>query len=158
MNKCRNCEKKSFGWFIWILLHLFGRSKRGLPALSGRSSDVDEDALLVTEQKISTEENANSFITNIAIVFCYLKRPGFVSKLNTWVAYSPIRTEPARSICCYAHQKVLFLDGILTGDEKCIVYDNVWRKQCWKHACVCAEPVACSQCRCYCPFSWITKG
>lgn len=71
MNKCRNCEKKSFGWFIWILLHLFGRSKRGLPALSGRSSDVDEDALLVTEQKISTEENANSFITNIAIVFCY---------------------------------------------------------------------------------------
>lgn len=81
---------------------------------------------------ISSEEVAKSLKIDIAIAFPQLKRILFVWKLDTWVLHSMMNKHariPAVIPLLLRHEKTQSLDLIVTRDDKCFVYDNVWRKR-----------------------------
>lgn len=79
--------------------------------------------------------------------FRHLKKLGFISKLDTWVPHSLTeknkldRVTVATSLL-NRYQNEPFLDRIVTGDEKWILYNNVVRKRTWKEAGENAEIIA----------------
>lgn len=79
--------------------------------------------------------------------FRHLKKLGYVSKLDTWVPHLlPERNKLNRMTVALSllerNKKEHFLDRMVTGNEKWILYNNVQRKRTWKKAAEGAEPVA----------------
>lgn len=64
----------------------------------------------------------------------HIKRLGFVSKLSVWVPHKLSEKNLMDRISIYSlnlahHKREQFLDRLVTGDEKWIVYKNVVRKR-----------------------------
>ena len=62
--------------------------------------------------------------------FRHLKKLGFTSKLDTWVPHSLTESNKLNRVSVAIsllgrHEKEPFLDRIVTGDEKWILYNNV---------------------------------
>ena len=133
----------------------FGRFRNGDFNLedqprSGRPSSTDDDAVsnLVQENpRITTEQIAERLNIDNSTAFRHLKKLGYVSKLDTWVPHlfternKLDRMNVAISLLA-RHNEESFLDRLVTGDEKWILYNNVQRKRTWKKAGEGAAPVA----------------
>ena len=117
---------------------------------SGRPSAIDDDivsALVENNPRITTEEIAERMNIDNSSAFRHLKKLGFTSKLDTWVPHSLTERNKLNRVSVAIsllgrHEKEPFLDRIVTGDEKWILYNNVQRKRNWKKAGEGAEPVA----------------
>ena len=117
---------------------------------SGRPSAIDDDivsALVENNPRITTEEIAERMNIDNSSAFRHLKKLGFTSKLDTWVPHSLTERNKLNRISVAIsllgrHEKEPFLNRIVTGDEKWILYNNIQRKRKWKKAGEGAEPVA----------------
>ncbi|XP_026827673.1 histone-lysine N-methyltransferase SETMAR-like [Ooceraea biroi] len=104
---------------------------------SGRPSGIDDDivcALVEENSRITTEEIVERLKIDNSTAFRHLKKFGYVSKLDTWVPH--LLTERNKlnrmnvAISLLArNKKEPFLDRMITGDEKWILYNNVQRKR-----------------------------
>lgn len=133
----------------------FGRFRQGNFSLedeprSGRPSGLDNDVvrtLVKARPRITTEEIAETLSINKSTAFRRLKQLGYISKLDTWVPHCLTernklnRMNVALSLQA-RHEKDPFLDRLVTGDEKWVLYNNVQRKRTWKQTGEKAEPVA----------------
>ncbi|XP_055698617.1 histone-lysine N-methyltransferase SETMAR-like [Phlebotomus papatasi] len=117
---------------------------------SGRPSELDDDVvrtLVVNNSRISTEEVASELNVHKSTAFRRLKKIGYTLKLDTWVPHQLSeknkvdRMTTAISLLERIKNEP-FLDRLVTGDEKWILYNNVQRKRTWKQAHEGAEPVA----------------
>ncbi|XP_055711489.1 histone-lysine N-methyltransferase SETMAR-like [Phlebotomus papatasi] len=98
---------------------------------SGWPSELDDDVLrtlVVNNSRISTEEVASELNINKSTAFRRLKKIGGPYDNSNFFASTD--------------QKRTFLDRLVTGDEKWILYNNVQRKRTWKQAHEGSEPVA----------------
>lgn len=136
--------KKWFGRFGNGDFNLDDRSR------SGRRSDIDDNvvrALVEGNARITSKEIAERLNIDNSSAFRHLKKLGFTSKLDTWVPHSLTeknkldRVTVAISLLA-RNEKQPFLNRLVTGDEKWILYNNVQRKRTWKQAGESAEPVA----------------
>lgn len=109
---------------------------------SGRPSDIDDDvlrALIANNARISTEEVAEALNIDRSTAFRRLKKMGLTLKLDTWVPHSLSeknkldRISEAISLLGRLEKEV-FLDRLVTGDEKWILYTNIKRRRTWKEA------------------------
>lgn len=86
-------------------------------------------------------------IIDISTAFPYLKLFEFASQIGTWETHSLMeqnklkRASMVISLLLF-NKGVLFLERIVTDDEKCSVYDKVRRKRAWKQFCEYAECAA----------------
>ncbi|XP_025264307.1 histone-lysine N-methyltransferase SETMAR-like [Camponotus floridanus] len=106
---------------------------------SGRPVEADEDtikALIDANRRITTREIAERLNLSNSTVHDHLKRLGLISKLDIWVPH--VHTE--RNLCrrvdvcdlvLKRQENNPFLERIITGDEKWVVYNNVKRKRSW---------------------------
>lgn len=100
---------------------------------SGRPSTIDDDivsALVENNPRITTEEIAERMNIDNSSAFRHLKKLGFTSKLDTWVPHSLTERNKLNRVSVAIsllgrHEKEPFLDRIVTGDEKWILYNNV---------------------------------
>ena len=109
---------------------------------SGWLSHIDDDVVHTLVQntlRISTEEVATSLNVNLSTIFRCLKNMGFDLKLNIWVPH--LLTERNKIEWISAAISLLgrlknepFLDRLVMGDEKWVLYNNVQRKRTWKQA------------------------
>lgn len=109
-------------------------------ARSGRPSDLVDDvlrALVRNNPRILTEELSAALNVDQSTVFRRLKSLGFDLKLDIWVPH--LLTEQNKIQRISAAVSLLgrfnnesFLDRLVTGDEKWILYNNVRRKRTWK--------------------------
>ncbi|XP_015438720.1 PREDICTED: histone-lysine N-methyltransferase SETMAR-like [Dufourea novaeangliae] len=117
---------------------------------SGRSSGIDDNIvhnLVQTNSRISTEEIAQRLKVDRSTAFRHLKKIGYTQKLDVWVPH--LLTEANKLNRVSAAVSLLgrlnnepFLDRLMTGDEKWVLYDNVQRKRTWKVANERAELIA----------------
>lgn len=117
---------------------------------SGRPSELDDDVLrtlVANNSRISTEEVASELNVNKSTAFRRLKKVGYTLKLDTWVPHQLSeknkvdRMSTAISLLRRIKNEP-FLDRLVTGDEKWILYNNVQRKRTWKQAHEGAEPMS----------------
>lgn len=117
---------------------------------SGRPSDIDNDifcTLVEENPKITTEEIAQRLKIDNSTAFRHLKKLGYISKLETWVPHLLTvenklnRMNVAISLLARQNEEP-FLNRLVTGDEKWILYNNVRRKRTWKKAGESANPIA----------------
>lgn len=103
---------------------------------SGRPIKVDDDLItniIASNSRISTDEIAHKLNIAYGSVFGHLKKLGYILKHDVWVPHVLTernkldRVSIANSLLGRL-TKDLFLDRLVTGDEKLIVY-NVQRKQ-----------------------------
>ena len=87
-------------------------------------------ALVEENPRITSEEIAERLNIDNSITFRHLKKLGYVSKLDTWVPH--LLTERNKlnrmnvAISLLArNKKNPFLDRLVTGDKKWILYNNV---------------------------------
>ena len=104
-------------------------------------------ALVENNPRITTEEIAERMNIDNSSAFRHLKKLGFTSKLDTWVLHSLTERNKLNRVSVAIslfgrHEKEPFLDRIVTGGEKWILYNNVQRKRNWKRAGEGAKPVA----------------
>lgn len=109
---------------------------------SGRPSDIDDDVLrtlVLNNPRISTEEVATALNVDRSTAFRRLKKMGFDLKLDIWVPH--LLTEKNKIKRISAAVSLLgrlnnesFLDRLVTGDEKWVLYNNVQRKRTWKQS------------------------
>ena len=97
--------------------------------------------------KISTEEIAEKLNVDRSTAFRHLKKLGYTLKLDIWVPH--ILTElnklkfVSTAVSLLARQQnEPFLDRVITGDEKWIMYHNINRKRSWKYGSEQAESLA----------------
>lgn len=116
---------------------------------SGRPSVIDDDvvcALLKNNSRLSTEEIAESLGVDISTVFRHLKKLGYILKLDTWVPHQLTEINKQNrlnhTLSLLARNKnEPFLDRLVTGDEKWVLYNNIHRKRTWKTVGESAESV-----------------
>lgn len=102
----------------------------------GRPVEADEDkikALIEANRRITTREIAARLNLSNSTVHDHMKRLGFVSKLDIWVPHALKEKDLLRriDICdllLKREENDPFLERIITGDEKWIVYDNIKRE------------------------------
>ncbi|XP_025265532.1 histone-lysine N-methyltransferase SETMAR-like [Camponotus floridanus] len=117
---------------------------------SGRPSDIDDDvlrALIANNTRISTEEIAEVLNIDRSTVFRRLKKMGLTLKLDTWIPHSLSEKNKLDRISTAVSllgrlEKEVFLDRLVTGDEKWVLYTNVKRKRTWKEANKPADSIA----------------
>ncbi|XP_029669357.1 histone-lysine N-methyltransferase SETMAR-like [Formica exsecta] len=117
---------------------------------SGRPSGIDDNivhALVERNPRITTENIAKKLNIDNSTAFRHLKKLGYVSKLDTWVPHllterNKLNRMTVALSLLERNKKKPFLDRMVTGDEKWILYKNVQRKRTWKTAAEGAEPVA----------------
>lgn len=107
---------------------------------SGRPSEIKDDmidTMLEKNSRLSTQEIATSLGVNISTAFRHLKSQNYISKLDSWVPHTLTernklqRMDVAMSLLA-RYKNEPFLDRLVTGDEKWILYNNVQRKRTWK--------------------------
>lgn len=129
-------ERVCQNWFL--------RFKKGDCSLSdkprsGRPSTVDNDALknLVEESpRSTTREYAETLGCAQSTVVTHLESLGKVPKLGVWVPHllsqrnREQRLDACTSLLSYS-RRTDWLDTVITGDEKWVLYVNVARKHSW---------------------------
>ena len=127
----------------------FSRFKKGDYSLcdkprSGRPSTVDNEALknlLERNPRSTTREYAETLGCAQSTIITHLESLGKVSKLGVWVPHRLTQRnreqhlDACTSLLSYS-RRTDWLDTVVTGDEKWILYVNVTRKRSWvdKHA------------------------
>lgn len=106
---------------------------------SGRPVNFDNDVLknlVESEPQLTVDEIAERMDSSHGTVFRHLKEIGKVSKLGKWVPHelSEANCLQRINICTSLlsrFEREPFLDRLVTGDEKWIIYHNVRRKRQW---------------------------
>lgn len=106
---------------------------------SGRPVDFNNDVLknlVESEPQLTVDQIAERMDSSHGTVFRHLKEIGKVSKLGKWVPHelSEINCQQRLNICTSLLSRLErepFLDRLVTGDEKWILYHNVTRKRQW---------------------------
>lgn len=106
---------------------------------SGRPSEIDSHqilALVETDRHKTTREIADNLKINQSTVVRRLRQLGMVSKSDVWVPHELSQRNLINRIsACDSLLKRYeidpFLNRMVTGDEKWIVYNNVKRKRSW---------------------------
>lgn len=107
---------------------------------SGRPSNFDDDELdrmVQADPRISTRALAEQFQCSHSTIETHLHQLGKILKMGVWV---PHELTPAnkitRSVTCASlisrFETEPFLDRIVTGDEKWVLYVNVTHKRQWR--------------------------
>lgn len=104
---------------------------------SGRPKELDDDVLktlVSNEPLLTTREIAEKFDVTHTAIENHLKKLGFVYKWCRWVPHELSERNLADRIFVSSsllarNQYEPFLDRLVTGDEKWIVYNNVVRKR-----------------------------
>ena len=109
---------------------------------SGRPRKVEDAGprhLLEQDSNLSTDELAEKLDVDTTTVFRHLKTMGYRLKLDTWVPHTLTprnkvdRFVGARDLLArFEREGEAFLQRIVTGDEKWIVYNNALRRRSWK--------------------------
>ena len=94
--------------------------------------------MIENNRSSTTREIAEKFNISHTCVERHLKQLGYVNKLDIWVPHklNEIQLTKRISICdslLKRNEINPFLKRIITGDEKCVVYDNVVRKRLWSN-------------------------
>lgn len=106
---------------------------------TGRPAELDNDALrslVEANPKVTVRELAAHFDKSISTIDSHLRALGKVSKLDMWIPHelSPVQRDQ-RAECCsqlLSYRRThAWLDSIITGDEKWVVYVNTTRKRQW---------------------------
>lgn len=116
---------------------------------SGRPSVTDDDIvrnLVQNSSRISTEEIAEKLNIDISTAFRHLKKIEYTLKLDIWVPHLLTKANKLNRISAAVSllgrlNKESFLDRLVTGDEKWILYNNIQRKRTWKQANEHGEPM-----------------
>ena len=106
---------------------------------SGRPQEVDNDRLLQLldeNPRVTTEELAMKFKCSKSTIFDHLHSLGKKNRAGRWVPHELTDNNRAQrlSICTsllLKQRSEPFLDRMVTGDEKWILYDNVTMKKQW---------------------------
>ena len=131
----------------------FGRFKEGNFELedkprSGRPTEIDEMALrelVEANSRLTTREMADALGHSHSTIERHLAEMGKVSKLGSWVPHTLTQSNrDQRSDTCALllsrHRRFDWLDQVLTGDEKWVMYANFTRKRQWVDAHAKPEP------------------
>lgn len=125
-------------WFTRFREEDYSLEEKARP---GRPVEVDNAEilrLLEESPNISTQEIADKTGYETRTIRNHLKQLGFVSKLDVWVPHAlsavnkQARLEVAREHMDRLSRDPFFLDRIVTGDEKWILYSNVLRSRSWR--------------------------
>lgn len=116
----------------------------------GRISDFDQDALRVLVEAnpcVSQQELAESFNSSQPTISRQLQSIGKVQKLGKWIPHDLSEDNLAQrfSICTSLSSRQScepFLERIVTGDEKWVLYVNIKRRKQWVDKDQSAEPAA----------------
>ena len=111
-------------------------------ARSGRPIEFDDELLVATldeDPAVTVEELAQKLNSTHSTVHRHLRRLGKVSKLGKWVPHvlSPDNLRDRVNICASLHSRerqAPFLNRLITGDEKWVLYHNVQRRRQWVSA------------------------
>mgnify|MGYP004576351081 CR=1 FL=1 len=106
---------------------------------SGHPVNFDNDVLknlVESEPQLTVDQIAERMDLSHGTVFRHLKEIGKVSKLGKWVPHelSEANCQLRINICTSVlsrFEREPFLDRLVTGDEKWIIYHNVRRKRQW---------------------------
>lgn len=106
---------------------------------SGRPSTTDDgvlDDLIRSDPRLTTREVGDLFGCSHTTVENHLHSLGKIQKLGVWVPHelSPANKDNRVSVCTSLitrQQNAPFLDRLITGDEKWVLYINVRRKKQW---------------------------
>lgn len=111
---------------------------------SGRPRVVEDSTvrhLLDEEPDISTDDLARRLGVDSTTVHRHLKKMGYLLKVDSWVPHTLSqlnkvdRFVAARELLGrYEREGDRFLERIVTGDEKWILYNNVLRKKTWRRS------------------------
>ncbi|GFT06870.1 histone-lysine N-methyltransferase SETMAR [Trichonephila clavipes] len=104
----------------------------------GKSS-IDDDILQnleESEQQLTVGQIAEKMNSSHGTVFHHLKKIGKVSKLGKWVPHELSEANCQQQINIYTYlssrfERESFLDRLVTGDKKRIIYHNITRKRTW---------------------------
>ncbi|GFV29646.1 histone-lysine N-methyltransferase SETMAR [Trichonephila clavipes] len=104
---------------------------------SGRPSKIDNDVLrfmLENNPHLTSQEIAEEFGIHHPTVGDHIKSLGFVLKRSVWVPHelTEINLSDCVRMCSshlIRHNVEPFLDKLITGDEKWILYENIKRKK-----------------------------
>lgn len=106
---------------------------------SGRPSELDDEALqqlVESNPRLTSREMAVTLGCDQSTIVRHLHTLGKVPKLGCWVPH--VLTERDRTqrseVCTFLlsyHRTSAWLDSVLTGDEKWVLYVNVTRKHQW---------------------------
>ena len=121
----------------WFVLFCFGDFDLKDAPCSGRSHEVDNDkinGMIENNQHSTTREIAEKLNISYTCVERHLKQLGYLNKLDICVSHklSEIQLTKRTSICdslLKRNETDPFLNRIITGDEKWVVYDNVVQKR-----------------------------
>jgi len=105
----------------------------------GRPSIVNDDvleSLLETNPRQTTRELAKQLGCSHTTVESHLHALGKIRKYGSWVPHELSANEKLRRVsACVSllshHQKSSFLERIVTGDQKWVLYINIGRKKQW---------------------------
>ena len=106
---------------------------------SGRPIEVDDDQIKViieSDCHVTVREIEEMLKIPKFTIDRHLRRLGFVKKFDIWIAHELEEIHLTKRIsACDMHLRrnkfVLFLERIITGDEKWIVYINIVWKRSW---------------------------
>lgn len=105
----------------------------------GRPVEIDDDALLSlvdADPRLTTRELAETLGSSHGTIITHLHQLGKVSKMGVWIPHqlSPFNMQQRLNICESLLSRLNqnpFLERIITGDEKWILYVNARRKRQW---------------------------
>lgn len=106
---------------------------------SGRPSEIDLDqvqALVKSDRRQSTREMASKLGCHHSTIAYHLAKLGLVQKFGAWVPHrlTDDQKEQRVSICnslLSRHRRFDWLNNVVTGDEKWVLYANHTRKRQW---------------------------
>lgn len=106
---------------------------------SGRPMEIDLSQLrqaIESEPTQTTRDVASTLGCTHGAVRYHFKRLCFVSKLGDWTPHdlSPVQLQKRVEACqqlLSSHRTFNWLDNLITGDEKWVLYANVQRKRQW---------------------------
>ncbi|XP_023217668.1 histone-lysine N-methyltransferase SETMAR-like [Centruroides sculpturatus] len=121
----------------WFEKFKLGKSNINDKPRSGCPVDFDNDVLknlVESEPYLTVDQIAEKMHSSHGTVFRHLKEIGKVSKLGKWVPHdlSEANCQQRLNICISLlsrFEREPFLDRLVTGDEKWVIYDNVTRKR-----------------------------
>lgn len=116
---------------------------------SGRPNELDIEHLksvVEANPRVSSRELAAEFNLSQTTIINYLKQLGKVPKLGVWVPHvlTPENLRQRMSIASLLYDRQLrepFLERVVTGDEKWVLYNNPSRKRSWVDALEPALPI-----------------
>jgi [histone H3]-lysine36 N-dimethyltransferase SETMAR len=106
---------------------------------AGRKSKIDDEILVTALEKdksISVRKLAFKVESSSSAIHRRLKKLGKVSKCGKWIphALSEKNKRDRLDICIYLQRLQIqepFLDKLVTGDEKLVLYQNISQKHFW---------------------------